>query len=72
MSRLTAVASYGASAGAVANGFLTMFSPEEWSAISLITGIFLAVMTFAVNLYYKHKLVQAKIAALSSPDKHDA
>ena len=71
MSRLTAAASYGASAGAVANGFLTMFSPEEWSALSLMIGIVLAVMTFGVNLYYKRKLIQAKIAALSSPDKSD-
>ena len=70
MSRLTAVASYGASAGAVANGFLTMFSPEEWSAISLITGILLAVMTFGVNLYYKRKLIQAKIAVLSAEEKN--
>ena len=63
MSKLATGAAYGASAGTVANGLLTRLSPDEWSAIGVITGIVVAILTFGINWYYKRKtpLVQIQV-----------
>ncbi|MEB6533263.1 class II holin family protein [Pantoea stewartii] len=61
MSKLASGAAYGASAGTVANGLLTRLSPDEWSAIGVIAGIIVALLTFLVNLYYKRKATMAYI-----------
>jgi hypothetical protein len=63
MSKLASGAAYGASAGTVANGLLTRLSPDEWSTIGVIVGIFVALLTFAINWYYKRKSTLAKIQA---------
>ena len=64
MSKLATGAAYGASAGTVANGLLTRLSPDEWSAIGVITGIVVAILTFGINWYYKRKTTLAQIQAL--------
>ena len=55
MSKLASGAAYGASAGTVANGLLTRLSPDEWSAVGVIAGIVVALLTFGINWYYKRK-----------------
>lgn len=64
MSKLATGAAYGASAGTVANGLLTRFSPDEWSAIGVIAGIIVALLTFGINWHYKRKFTLAQIQAL--------
>ncbi|HBI10207.1 MULTISPECIES: phage holin [Franconibacter] len=64
MSKLASGAAYGASAGAVANSLLTRLSPDEWSAMGVITGIVVALLTFVINWYYKRKKTLAQIEAL--------
>ncbi|ELQ6226000.1 phage holin [Cronobacter turicensis] len=64
MSKLASGAAYGASAGTVANGLLTRLSPDEWSAVGVIAGIFVALLTFGINWYYKRKTTLAQIQAL--------
>lgn len=64
MSKLATGAAYGASAGTVANGLLTRLSPDEWSAIGVITGIVVAILTFGINWYYKRKTTLAQIQAI--------
>jgi len=64
MSKLATGAAYGASAGTVANGLLTRLSPDEWSALGVIIGIVVAILTFGINWYYKRKTTLAQIQAL--------
>lgn len=66
MSKLATGAAYGASAGTVANGLLTRLSPDEWSALGVIIGIVVAILTFGINWYYKRKTTLAQIQALKS------
>ncbi|EGT5204838.1 lysis protein [Cronobacter sakazakii] len=63
MSKLATGAAYGASAGTVANSLLTRLSPDEWSAVGVIVGIVVAIMTFGINWYYKRKTTMAQIQA---------
>lgn len=64
MSKLASGAAYGASAGTVANGLLNRLSPDEWSAIGVIAGIVVALLTFFINWYFKRKVANAQIRAL--------
>ena len=64
MSKLATGAAYGASAGTVANGLLTRLSPDEWSAVGVIAGIVVALLTLFINLYFKRKVSNAQIRAL--------
>lgn len=64
MSKLASGAAYGASAGSVANGLLNRLSPDEWSAVGVITGIVVALLTLFINLYFKRKVSNAQIRAL--------
>lgn len=64
MSKLASGAAYGASAGTVANGLLNRLSPDEWSAIGVIAGIIVALLTFFINWYFKRKVANAQIRAL--------
>jgi len=64
MSKLASGAAYGASAGTVANGLLNRLSPDEWSAVGVLAGIIVALLTFAINFYFKRKVSLAKIKAL--------
>ena len=64
MSKLASGAAYGASAGTVANGVLTRISPDEWSAVGVIAGIVVALLTLFINLYFKRKVSNAQIRAL--------
>ncbi|WP_313129517.1 class II holin family protein [Pseudescherichia vulneris] len=66
MSKLATGAAYGASAGTVANGLLTRLSPDEWSALGVIIGIVVAILTFGINWYYKRKTTLAQIQALKT------
>lgn len=66
MSKLASGAAYGASAGTVANGLLTRLSPDEWSAIGVIAGIVVALLTFSINFYFKRKVSLAQIKALET------
>lgn len=66
MSKLATGAAYGASAGTVANGLLTRLSPDEWSALGVIIGIVVAILTFGINWYYKRKTTLAQIQALKA------
>ncbi|EJO9055068.1 lysis protein [Cronobacter sakazakii] len=63
MRKLASGAAYGASAGTVANGLLTRLSPDEWSAVGVIAGIVVALLTFGINWYYKRKTTLAQIQA---------
>ncbi|EOV0703610.1 phage holin [Cronobacter sakazakii] len=63
MSKLASGAAYGASAGTVANGLLTRLSPDEWSAVGVIAGNVVALLTFGINWYYKRKTTLAQIQA---------
>ncbi|ELY2705377.1 class II holin family protein [Cronobacter sakazakii] len=63
MSKLASGAAYGVSAGTVANGLLTRLSPDEWSAVGVIAGIVVALLTFGINWYYKRKTTLAQIQA---------
>lgn len=64
MSKLASGAAYGASAGTIANGLLTRLSPDEWSAIGVLAGILVALLTLGINWYYKRKATLAQIKAL--------
>ncbi|WP_338458125.1 class II holin family protein [Pantoea sp. Nvir] len=64
MSKLALGAAYGASAGTIANGLLTRLSPDEWSAVSVLAGILVALLTLGINWYYKRKATLAHIKAL--------
>ncbi len=64
MSKLASGAAYGASAGTIANGLLTKLSPDEWSAVGVLAGIVVALITLGINWYYKRKATNAQIAAL--------
>lgn len=64
MSKLASGAVYGACAGSVANGLLNRLSPDEWSAVGVLIGIAIALLTFGINWYYKRKRTLAEIQAL--------
>ncbi|MGE1562092.1 phage holin [Pantoea septica] len=64
MSKLASGAAYGASAGTIANGLLTRLSPDEWSAVGVLAGILVALLTLGINWYYKRKATLAQIKAL--------
>lgn len=64
MNKIASSAAYGASVGSVANGVLTSLSPDAWSAVGVLVGILIALMTLMVNWYYKRKLTLAQIRAL--------
>lgn len=64
MSKLASGAAYGASAGTIANGLLTCLSPDEWSAVGVLAGIVVALITLVINWYYKRKATLAQIKAL--------
>lgn len=66
MSKLTTGIAYSTSAGAIAHGVLTYFSPEEWSAVGVLVGISLATVTCIINWYYRRKTTLAEINALHS------
>ena len=55
MDKLTTGIAYGASAGSVLNGLLNAFSPDQWNAIGVLTGISVALLTYLTNLYFKIK-----------------
>ncbi len=61
VSKLTTGAAYSASAGAIAHSILTWFSPEEWSAVGVLAGISIALLTCLINWYYRRKLTLADI-----------
>lgn len=64
INRMASNAAYGASVGSVASGLLTSLSPDAWSAVGVLAGILIALMTLGVNWYYKRKLTLAQIRAL--------
>nr|WP_286165140.1 class II holin family protein [Pantoea sp. 201603H] len=66
MSKLATGVAYGASAGTVANGLLTRLSPDEWSAVGVLAGIVVALLTFGINFYFKRKVSLAQIRALEA------
>ncbi|MCA1179803.1 phage holin [Pantoea sp. alder70] len=66
MSKLTTGVAYSFSAGAMLQSILSWLTPQQWSVLSLIIGILLAVMTFCVNFYYKRKLTLAKINSFTA------
>lgn len=51
---LTAMA-YGSSGSAVVTGWLGTVMHWDWSTISFIVGVLAAVITAAVNIWYKRK-----------------
>ena len=63
MSKLASGAAYGASAGTT-NSLLTKLSPDEWSAVGVLAGIVVALITLCINWYYKRKATLAQIKAL--------
>jgi len=64
MSKLASGAAYGSSAGTIANGLLTRLSPDEWSAVGVLAGILVALLTLGINWYYKRKTTLAQMKAL--------
>jgi len=64
MSKLASGAAYGASGETIANGLLTRVSPDEWSAFGVLAGILIALITLAINCYYKRIAILAQIKAL--------
>jgi len=63
MSKIATGAAYGASSGTIAVGLLTRLSPDEWSAVGVLAGIVVAVITLGINWYYKRKATLAQIKA---------
>ncbi len=59
MSKIATGAAYGASSGTIAVGLLTRLSPDEWSAVGVLAGIVVAVITIGINWYYKRKATLA-------------
>jgi hypothetical protein len=55
MSKIATGAAYGATSGTIAVGLLTRLSPDEWSAVGVLAGIVVAVITFGINWYYKRR-----------------
>ncbi|WP_435930074.1 phage holin [Dryocola sp. BD613] len=45
---------------------LTRLSPDEWSAVGVIAGIVVALLTFSINVYFKRKVTLARIKALET------
>lgn len=72
MSKVISGTAYVASAGTVANGLLTQLSPDEWSAVGVIAGIAIGLLTFITNWYYKRKITLAQIQALQRCPTHPA
>ena len=64
MSKMASGAAYGASAGTIANGLLIRLSHDEWSAVGVLAGTVIALLTFGINWYYKCKTTLAQIKAL--------
>ncbi len=60
MSKLASGVAY----STVANGLLTRLSPDEWRAVGVIAGIVVALLTFAINVYFKRKVSLAQINEL--------
>lgn len=61
--KITSGAAYGSSAGVVADGILNWLSPAEWSALGVLAGIVVALLTLLINWYYKRKATLAQIRA---------
>ncbi|MFW7250746.1 MULTISPECIES: class II holin family protein [Enterobacter] len=68
MDKLTTGAAYGASAGSILNGMLNAYSPEQWSAIGVLVGIIIAVMTYLTNLYFKIREDNRRSRSRDEPD----
>ncbi|MCS3401397.1 holin family HP1 protein [Pantoea sp. PNA 14-12] len=64
MSKLTTGVAYSVSVGEILHGVLTYFSPEEWSAVGVLTGISIATVTCIINWYYRRKATLAEIQAI--------
>lgn len=64
--KIASAASYGVSGTLVFGGGMAQWLNElNWDRIAIISGIFLGVATFLVNLYYKRRQTQAYEAALN-------
>ncbi len=64
MSQLASGAAYGASGATVVTSFLVRLSPDEWSAVGVLAGIAIAIITLGINWYYRRKTALAQIKAL--------
>lgn len=61
MSKLASGAVYGASSSTIAVGLLTRLSPDEWSAVGVLSGIVVSLIALTINWYYKRKATLAQI-----------
>jgi hypothetical protein len=52
-SKLASGAVYGASSSTIAVGLLTCLSPDEWSAVGVLSGIVVSLIALTINWYYK-------------------
>lgn len=73
VSKTATAFTYGGAGGAVVSGAadtLLGMSPGEWSIVGVIGGLVIALLGFAVNVYFKHQhLVIAMKNARANPDE---
>ena len=74
MTKTATAATYTGSAGAIVSGAVsdTVFgmTTSEWSVIGVIGGLVLAILGFAVNVYFKRQhLLIAQQNAKADPDE---
>lgn len=74
MGKAATVATYTGSAGAIASGMAsdTVFglTTTQWSVVGVIGGLVIALLGFAVNIYFKRQhLLIAQQKAEANPDE---
>lgn len=74
MGKLATAATYGGSAGAAASGMASDavfgLTTSQWSAVGVIGGLVIALLGFAVNIYFKRQhLLIAQKTAKADPDE---
>lgn len=63
---VTTSASYGVAAGSFFIGLLNYLTPEQWSAIGVLAGAIIALITMVVDAYFKRANARAYRAWLDS------
>ncbi|WP_354666559.1 phage holin [Escherichia coli] len=50
---ITTGASYGAAMGSFVTGLLNYFTPEQWSAVGVLGGLLVAIITMLINVHFR-------------------
>lgn len=56
---VTTATSYGVALGSFIVGLLNYFTPEQWSAVGVLAGVVIALLTMAIDAHFKKANAQA-------------